>query len=187
MHRAGLASCRCRPLSSNVRPRKTLCSRCRTLRPRLPSSGTAMNGPQLALPLGCTSRQGPRYRAAMQSRFRGLPPKTKSERGSVHHSRQEHVQAVLAHPRVAGTGLRSSTRNAQAQSPRAWAPHIRWSSLWSSFLRYFMLVTLQQQAGSNMSFNRSANGRPAWPCDRLASSSAARPSRPSVVARLTLR
>jgi hypothetical protein len=39
----------------------------------------------------------------------------------------------------------------------------------------------------NMSLNRSANGRPAWPCDRLGSSSAARPSRPAAVARLALR
>ena len=39
----------------------------------------------------------------------------------------------------------------------------------------------------NMSLNRSANGRPAWPCGRLGSSSAARPSRPAAVARLALR
>jgi len=39
----------------------------------------------------------------------------------------------------------------------------------------------------NMSFNRSSNGMAPWPCDRLGPSSAARPGRHAVVARLTLR
>ena len=43
------------------------------------------------------------------------------------------------------------------------------------------------QVRPNKSLNRSANGRPAWPCGRLGSSSAARPSRPAAVARLALR
>jgi len=43
------------------------------------------------------------------------------------------------------------------------------------------------QVTPNWSFNRSANGMAPWPCDRLGSSSAARPGRHTVVARLTLR
>jgi 4'-phosphopantetheinyl transferase EntD len=49
------------------------------------------------------------------------------------------------------------------------------------------LAAAQREAMSNSTLNRSANGRPAWPRGRLGSSSAARPSRPAVVARLAPR
>ncbi|MBK7063059.1 MAG: hypothetical protein IPI03_19515 [Rubrivivax sp.] len=39
----------------------------------------------------------------------------------------------------------------------------------------------------NLSFNRHADGRPAWPGNCLGSSSAARPNRPAAVAQLALR
>jgi hypothetical protein len=50
-----------------------------------------------------------------------------------------------------------------------------------------LCVFRHRPAMPNMSLNRSANGWPAWPCDRLGSSSASRPSRPAAVARLALR
>jgi hypothetical protein len=44
-----------------------------------------------------------------------------------------------------------------------------------------------QKAWPNLSLNRSANGRAPWPRGSSGSSSAARPRRPAVVARLALR
>jgi hypothetical protein len=44
-----------------------------------------------------------------------------------------------------------------------------------------------QELAPNMAFNRTANGMSPWPCDRLGSSSSARPGRHAVVGRLTLR
>ena len=113
------------------------------------------------------SRLSPRRARGLIGRLRGRACAVLSGRQAGLFSGFVNVKASAGH--------RVSNRH-QRQSPGAAAPNRRQGPKF-----------IQAQVASNMSLNRSANGRPAWPCGRLGSSSAARPSRPAAVARLALR
>ena len=107
--------------------------------------------------------------AALQTDWQSL-------RSGLHRAFRAAGGCPHRHPQCQGASKPSSQRTASAAMPGT-APQI--SCHGPRFL--------QPEVASNMSLNRSANGRSPWPCGRLGSSSAARPRRPTAVARLALR
>jgi hypothetical protein len=157
----------------------------RALRPRRQSSG---RHPRCAAVPRTLESTGPvcdaTNRPVSQGRF--APPCFAGQ--SVPGSRRQeaaHLKRRWELPRRLVCQRRKSERPplqfVSASCPKALLAQPHW------LYKVFMATTTAHRLRSNWSFNRSANGWPSCPRGSACISSATRASRPSVVARLTLR